>query len=143
MPPKFASAKKQGEWAEQVYQVKASGMGLRPCRPWGETAPYDFAVEGLFHHFNTVQVKSVGWTKSDRPGLYHVFCCRGNVSRGKRVSYSPEEVHYLAVYLIPEDLWYIIPIRALRGVKGFYLRPKNPRKVSRFERYREAWHQLF
>src|SRR5215467_13190182 len=105
MTPKFAYAKKQGEWAEQVYQVKASGMGLRPCRPWGETAPYDFAVEGLFHDFNTVQVKSVGGSWNNRPGLYRVICCRGNISCRRR-SYSPEEVDYVAVYLIPEDLWY-------------------------------------
>jgi hypothetical protein len=144
MPLKFAHRKKQGEWAELMCQTKAAGLGMTPCKPWGESAPYDTAIEGhKSHRFHRVQVKSVGGPKSDRPGLYRVVCQRGNPNCQRRRPYSPKEVDFLAVYLISEDLWYIIPIRALRGVKMIHIRVRDPKKASRFERYREAWHLLY
>ena len=43
----------------------------------------------------------------------HVYAGRHAVSR--LVPYLPEEIHFLAVLIVPEDTWYIIPVQALDG----------------------------
>lgn len=110
--------------------ARAAEHGLCVSKPWGETARYDFAVE---HdgHFVRVQVKST------------MFVDRGGYScsvRGCRGPYEGDPFDFLAVYLIPEDLWCIIPAKKVRGQGSVALYPKL--KKSRYERYREAWRLL-
>src|SRR2546430_13666507 len=47
---------------------------------------------------------------------------------------------YVAAYLIPQDLWYIIPEEMIRGQGSIAVYP--PLKKSKYGRYREAWHLL-
>ncbi|HEV7217588.1 MAG TPA: hypothetical protein VGN39_01855, partial [Terriglobales bacterium] len=47
---------------------------------------------------------------------------------------------YLAVYLIPEDLWYIIPAGKVRGRGSVALYPQLKR--SKYKAYEEAWHLM-
>jgi hypothetical protein len=47
---------------------------------------------------------------------------------------------FVAVYLILEDLWYIIPTKMLRGKFSIRLYPGLKR--SKYDPYREAWHEL-
>jgi hypothetical protein len=54
--------------------------------------------------------------------------------------YGPNDFDFLAVYLIPHDLWYIIPKKDLRGRFTLVLYPNL--KNARYEPYREAWHLL-
>jgi hypothetical protein len=46
----------------------------------------------------------------------------------------------VAAYLIPEDLWYIIPEEMIRGQGSIAVYPRL--KKSKYGRYREAWHLL-
>jgi hypothetical protein len=119
--------KLRGEWAELRFMTRAAEHGLCVTKPWGETARYDFAVE---HggHFVRVQVKST------------MFVDRGGYScsvRGCSGPYEGDPFDYLAVYLIPEDLWYIIPAEKVRGQGSVALYPRL--KKSKYEKYREAW----
>ena len=57
------------------------------------------------------------------------------------VRLTANEVDVIAAYLIPKDLWYIVPIEACTG-KGLWFFPDGSRKGSRFEKYREAWDYL-
>jgi len=46
----------------------------------------------------------------------------------------------VAAYLIPENLWYIIPEEMIRGQGSIAVYPRL--KKSKYGRYREAWHLL-
>ncbi len=83
----------------------AAEHGLCVTKPWGETAHYDFAVENQ-GRFVRVQVKSTGF--KDRGG----YSC---TVRGSQGPYSGDPFDFVAAYLIPEDLWYIIPAEKFQG----------------------------
>jgi len=52
--------------------------------------------------------------------------------------YSGDPFDFVAAYLIPEDLWYIIPAEKFQGQGSIALYPKL--KNSKYGRYKEAWH---
>jgi len=128
---KIKHAKRRGEWAEMRFMAMATENGLEVAKPYGEMAHYDFAVE---HEgkFARVQVKST-LAKHGRGG----FAC---TLRGGMGPYGPNDFDFLAVYLIPYDLWYIIPKKNIRGQFSLGLYP-NLRK-AKYEPYREAWNLL-
>ena len=47
---------------------------------------------------------------------------------------------FIAAYVIPEQVWYIIPFAATHGQNEVLLAPHRPR--SKYARYKEAWHLL-
>jgi hypothetical protein len=121
--------KRRGEWVELQFMARAASYGLKLCKPWGDTARYDVVVEHPAG-FHRVQVKSTSHLRG------HRWEC--NLSRQ---AYVAEDFDYLAVYIIPQDVWYIIPFAAIRARRMISLR--DPRLGNgRYRRYREAWHQL-
>jgi hypothetical protein len=95
-----------------------------------KVVPYDFVVQAP-KQFVRVQVKST------------MFVDRGGYScsvRGASGPYVGDAFDFLAVYLIPEDMWYIVPAGRVRGQGSIALYPRLKR--SRYERYREAWDLL-
>ena len=94
------TCKERGEWAELCFMARAAARGFNVTRPHGDSASYDVGVE---HNgkFVRVQVKS---TSFQRRGSY---TC--NISGQDRNSYMRGKVDVFAVYLVPMDLWYIIP----------------------------------
>jgi hypothetical protein len=93
-------------------------------------ARYDFVIEHQ-GHFHRIQVKS---TKFLRRGAY--TCCVFTRSG----PYGPNQIDFVAAYVIPKDDWYIIPAHVFQGQYHIHLSPHL--KTSKFERYREAWHLL-
>jgi PD-(D/E)XK endonuclease len=127
---KIKHPKLRGEWAELRFMTRAAEHGLCVSKPWGETARYDFAVE---HdgHFVRVQVKST------------MFVDRGGYScsvRGCNGPYEGRPFDYLAAYVIPEDLWYIIPGELIEGQGSIALYPKLEK--AKYGPYKEAWSLL-
>ena len=110
--------------------ARAAEHQLQVSKPWGETAHYDFVVE-CEGRCARVQVKSTMF--KDRGG----YSC---TVRGCRGPYVGDPFDFVAAYLIPEDLWYIIPAEKIRGQGSIALYPKL--KKSKYGRYREAWHLL-
>lgn len=132
VPLKFESRKKQGEWAEIMFSAKATRLGLTPSKPQIETR-YDRITEHYGLMFR-VQVKSVlaMWN-----GAYKV-----KIESVNKRPYLKGEIDFLVVYVIPEDVWYIIPVAALDGVETIMVRPNRVTSATEFERYRECWHLL-
>jgi len=127
---KIKHPKLRGEWAEMCFMMRAAEHGLSATRPWGEMSRYDFAVE-YKGHFSRVQVKST------------MFLDRGGYScsvRGWRGPYEGDPFDFLAVYVIPEDVWYIIPAAKFKMQGSIALYPHL--KKSKYGKYREAWHLL-
>jgi hypothetical protein len=122
--------KLRGEWAELCFMVRAAEHGLHVSKPWGETSHYDFAVE-YDGHFVRVQVKSTMF--KDRGG----YSCS---VRGSAGPYEGDPFDFVAVYLIPEDLWYIIPAEEIRGQGSVAIYPRL--KNAKYGGYKEAWELL-
>jgi hypothetical protein len=124
---KIKNPKRRGEWAELRFMAAAAENGLDVIRPWGDSAQYDFVVEHKTR-FLRVQVKSTG------------FKCNGGYPcavRGTRPRYVDHAWDFLAAYVVPEDLWYIIPWPVFDGQASVELRPAMA--TSKYGKYQGAW----
>jgi hypothetical protein len=127
---KIKHPKRRGEWAEMRFMAMAAENGLEVTKPFGEMARYDFIVEHK-GKFARVQVKST------IRRLGRGYAC---TMRGWRDPYGRNEFDFVAVYLILEDLWYIIPAKNVLGKWCIALCPHS--RKAKYDAYREAWHLL-
>jgi hypothetical protein len=119
-------AKRRGEWAELRFQLRASELGLILTRPCGDCAPYDFAVDHQ-GHFLRVQVKC---TLYKRDNSYR--CCL----TANHHLYTPDQIDLFAAYVIPVDVFYILPLAATNNHPAISLAPH--RQKSKYSPYKEA-----
>ena len=126
----------QGEYAESCFVVECLRRGFAVAKPYGDSTPYDFLVE-VGGKISRVQVKSVFRRSPD--GAYYLGI-RHNTSQGRRSAYRLNDFDLLAAYLMPRDIWYIIPIRSVAGIQAIGLYPGHV--ARRLERYRNAWRLL-
>ncbi len=129
-----SSNKVRGELAEARFLVEAASRGFTVARPWGDSGPIDFLV-GKGRRWLRVQVKSA--TRRHCRG-YALMCARS----GTRKPYLPRDIDLLAAFVVPERVWYLVPVRAFTPRKAIVLFPHLPRSSRRYERFREAWHLL-
>ena len=99
--PTATAFKLRGEWAELLFMTRAAEHGLRVIKPWGDSSRYDFVVE-TGGRFLRVQVKSTSCRRSK-----HYVCC---IESGGQKCYTADDIDFFAIYVIPVDTWYIIPI---------------------------------
>jgi hypothetical protein len=127
---KISNRKLRGEWAEMCFMARAAEHGLQVNKPWGEMARYDFVI-GHEGQFVRVQVKST----MARLGTGYTCTVRG----GHR-PYEDDVFDFLAAYLVPDDVWYIIPAALVSGQGCVTLYPRS--KNSKYAPYKEAWSLL-
>jgi hypothetical protein len=122
----------RGEWVELCFMARAAEHGIRAIRPWGDSSRYDFIVE-MDGHFQKVQVKSTAHRTRK------LYAC--SLRRANQKTYTKDEVDFFAVFIIPIEAWYIIPMEALSGkIWSITFSPHN--SLSKYAEYREAWHLL-
>ena len=131
MPSRRLAPKLQGEAAESVFLFRAVSLGLTVCKPWGDSAKYDFIVDNGRRLFRT-QVKAVALPDGNS---YRITSGSGN---RRKVPYSPAQIDLLAAYVEPFDTWYLIPVEAFTPATTIRLCPHRPSR-RKFERFREAW----
>ena len=123
--------KRRGEWVELQFMTRATHQGLTVSKPWGDSTRYDFIVEHKGRCIR-VQVKS---TYSYRPRTgYAVKFLPGSGA------YFRSDIDFLVAFIIPEEIWYVIPIEEVEGQQGIALEPR--RRTNKYFRYMEAWHLL-
>jgi len=127
------NSKRKGEVGELAFACAAMERGLRVYEPYGDSAPYDFIIEGR-HGFLRVQVRSV-WQKSR---FYHIGC----MWTSRRKSYSRKDIDLVAAYIAPEKLWYLVPVEAVADRKSIYVWPHSKNSRGLWEKYRERWELL-
>jgi PD-(D/E)XK nuclease superfamily protein len=127
----FGSHRRLGELAEAKFLAKATSLGFGVARPWGDER-YDLILDSGYH-FARVQVKS---TIGRTPSEYGVM-----VASKTMVAYDETAIDFLVAYLVPEDIWYVVPVKVLKGMQCLYFYPRG-RGTSRWEKYREAWCQM-
>jgi hypothetical protein len=129
--------KQQGEWAELLFMARAAERGLSILRPWGDSSPYDLALifpDALQPRPSIlrVQIKSTRCLHS--PGAYKCHIDSNGVP------YRPGMLDLIAAYVIPAEVWYIVPLEATNGQNEILLAPNRPR--SKYAKFKEAWHLL-
>lgn len=127
----FENGKKRGEWAELVFATRALGQGLGLSRPWGESSGYDWIVESGSGEVARVQVKSTIFREGTG------YSCTLKDSRGP---YKKGSFDFVAAFVIPEDVWFILPEKKVRGMWSVGLYPKL--ESAKYREYQEAWHLL-
>jgi len=123
-------AKARGEWAELRFMTRATELGLRVTKPWGDNSAYDLAID-YRGHFLRIQVKC---TQQKRWNSYRCHLDANGVP------YRPDQIDFIAAYVIPADTWYILPIQAIPNQPEILLSPH--RKNSKHNQYKEAWDLL-
>ena len=124
--------KARGEWAESVFVARAGENGLPVSKPWGDSNSFDCVV-GRPGKFAAVQVKSTITKLRSGQGYICSACSSHKV-------YRAGAFDFLAAYVIPEDVWYIIPAKEIRGLKSISL--CTGEGEGKYEKYREAWKLL-
>jgi hypothetical protein len=133
----FRTFKERGEWVELQFMARAVRKGFKVSKPWGDSSAYDVGIESG-ERILRVQVKS-----TDCRTQYGYLCQFKPNAHSK--PYTLKQVDYFAAYVIPEDVWYLIPAVVLLGgrrkKKALTILPRNPRHPERYkcEEYREAW----
>jgi hypothetical protein len=160
------NSKLRGEWAELRFMTRAAERGLMVSRPWGDSAPYDVMVEHQ-GRVRLVQIKSTmrrvaNTYRCHVPRNRHVATAASAVREAKRAtgtwaadtpvrrsnskttaSPTPRQaqIDFVAAYIIPEDLWYILPAAIATPLSG-HISLSPHRKGHKYEPYQEAWHLL-
>ena len=134
------NSKRIGEHSEAAFLTKATSLGFKVAKPWGDSERYDFVVAWPAEHapdfFWRVQVKC---TEIIRDRGYEV---RAAHSFGKgRAIYTPDDIDFLAAHIVPRDIWYVLPVEACMPSPRLRFYPDGARH-ARLEQYREAWHLL-
>ena len=127
----LTTRKSRGEAAEAAFLAKAASLGFGVAKPWGDSERYDFIIDSG-HNFWRVQVKSTQRYSNFR---YQVK------TSGWKAAYTPRDIDFLIAYIIPEDLWYVVPISAVVAHQHLRFYPHSGRNAQ-LEKYREAWCQM-
>jgi hypothetical protein len=128
------NTKARGDLAELAFVLKAASLGFGVSQPHGDNERYDFVVDSGERLWR-VQVKSTCCAFGR--GGYQAQSCGGNNL------YKAKEIDFLVAYIVPRDIWYVIPVNRIRSLHSLTLYPSGCRKgAGRFECYREAWHLL-
>jgi len=125
--------KKKGEAAELAFMLKAVSPGFGVAKPWGDSERYDFILDTGTRLWR-VQVKS---TSALHYGAYSVKAQRH--SNGKSIAYKTGEIDFLIALIVPEDCWYVIPLKAIRSHKSLRIYPEKDPRGWEYGKYREAW----
>ena len=138
---KFGSYKQRGEWVELQFMAQAAQRRFAVCKPWGDTRAYDVGIEHG-QNFLRVQVKSTAY----RVGAGYL--CQFKPNYRKKLDYTLKQIDLFAAYVVPADVWYLIPAALLLGPRRFtmaMLCPVSPpakKKSYRYECYKDAWSLL-
>jgi len=128
--------KRRGELAELAFAHRAASHGLVVSKPHGECQRYDYIVDNG-RRLLRVQVKC---TTQFIEGAW-----RANAHRrlpAGAVAYQPSEVDFFAIYILPEDTWYIIPLKAVLGMTSLFFAAKDSHRRCHHDHFREAWELL-
>jgi hypothetical protein len=134
------NSKAKGDMAELVFLCKAASLGFGVAKPYGDKERYDFILDSG-ERFWRVQVKSTSCVAVGRNG-YAVNAWHNGEEHNVK-SYQAEEIDFFAAYIVPVEVWYIIPVNELTSLRCLRFYPSGCRRGGGcFEAFREAWHLM-
>lgn len=124
--------KQQGDTAELRFMLLNHELGYIVSKPFGDNAKYDLIVD-TGTELQKIQIKSTK-RKETSCGMdcYNCLVCSGGDSKQR---YSDQDIDYIAIYVIPENAWYKIPIKEIKG-KTVKLYPHRQSQRDTYEKYR-------
>ena len=124
--------KDQGDNAELRFMLLNHSLGYIVSKPFGDNAKYDLIVDTR-ENLERIQVKSTK-RKETSSGMncYNCVVCSGSDAKQQ---YSEKNIDYVAIYVIPEDTWYKIPIKEIKG-KTVKLYPHRESAKNTYEKYK-------
>ncbi len=131
--------KRSGELGEAIFVQRALTRGLRVAEPCGDSDPFDRLV-GNGQRFWRVQIKST--MALPRNDIYQLSVSRLTAPPHRRIPYTPSEVDFFAIVLVPEDTVYIVPIEDVDGRVGLTFHARHHPKFGRWLPYFEAFDLL-
>ena len=134
-PRKHPNTKRTGELAEAAFVVKAASLGYAVSKPWGDSERYDFILDSGPRTWR-VQIKC---TESLNANGYQVQSTY--TDQKKKGHYTSQDIDVLVAYILPLNLWYVVPAHAFPPSASlrFYPEGNISGRRPRFEQYREAW----
>jgi hypothetical protein len=105
---RFKTFKQRGEWVELKFMTEAAQRRFAVSKPWGDTRAYDVGIEHG-ENFLRVQVKSTTYRVAAG------YLCKFKPNHMKKLDYSLQQIDLFAAYVIPEEVWYLIPAVLLLG----------------------------
>jgi PD-(D/E)XK nuclease superfamily protein len=134
----YAAVCPQGDLGEVAFVHKAMSLGFTVAKPYGQLHPYDFIVEGGKNLWR-VQVKACAGPM--KKGCYCVSVRRR--LHGALIAYTESEVDFVVIYIIPEESWYVVPVREVLGRTTLRIRgPKGRHYRDPYVYYHDAWDPL-
>jgi hypothetical protein len=133
--------KRMGELSQAAFLVRAQRLGFGLAVPWGDSEKCDFIVWARpGGRLLRVQVKGTGRLYRGGYDVQPVYCARD----GRKKTYTAADIDVLAAHVIAEEkeVWYLLPIAAIEGVKSLRFFPDLKSRNPRWEGYREAWEWL-
>jgi hypothetical protein len=122
----------QGDLGELEFTLQAKKRGYNVSKPYSAITVYDLILDNGYNLFK-IQIKT---TKNTYRSGYKAVVSRG--SSHKKI-YSIVDVDYFAIYIIPKEIFYIMPAHVIQ-VTTLNLYPDKPDHY--LDKYREAWHLL-
>ena len=101
------NTKARGDLAELAFVLKAASLGFGVSQPHGDNERYDFVVDSGKRLWR-VQVKSTCCAFGS--GGYQAQSCGGNNL------YKAKEIDFLVAYIVPRDIWYVIPVNRIAAM---------------------------
>jgi hypothetical protein len=128
-------AKKLGDVVELKFQLKAMEHGFTVSKPIGDNDRYDLITD-YKSKLNRIQVKSVSYKDTaNRADSYRIASSFG---ASHKKTYTSKDIDALVAYVIPEDVWYIIPVKQISGKQSIRIFP-HKKGSGRYEKFINAW----
>lgn len=105
-------------------------LGYPVSKPFGDRCKYDFIID-IDGELQRIQVKGTSRMEGERDAYR---CCIASGS-SKKEKYLKKDVDFIAVYVIPLDVWYMIPVDEIKGIT-INLYPHRDSRENMFEKYK-------
>lgn len=121
-----------GDISEMLFQIEASKRSYIVGFPHGQQSFDCFLDNGK--KVLKIQIKSSASKWSGRDNAYKIVLKQG---RKKKKFYGRMEVDVFAVFIIPENTWFLIPFDDLKGTMDltFYMNSTT----SKWNIYKDNW----
>jgi hypothetical protein len=134
------NSKRKGAAYEAQFTADAMKLGLDVLAPIGDYLPYDLMVMRKDTPVR-VQVKGTAYKQKSKKDTFRVSAATGS-SRTSRNRLDPKQVDVLAMYVVPCETWYHIPVAKIAAV-AIYVRPLAKDSRGQYEIWKEAWSVYF
>ena len=124
--------KTQGDNAELKFMLSSHELGHIISKPFGDNSKYDLIIDNG-NDLEKIQIKSTS-RKDTSSGMdcYNCLVCSGSKQKQK---YNEKDVDFIVIYVIPENTWYKIPVKEIKG-KTVKLYPHRQSQRNTYEKYR-------